>query len=396
MAVHSPPPARFVDGFNWLHEVAAAEAGSSDFGAGDYEWGLTVLLQSLDYDPRFTEVGRNAAWMAVKDVLVSRAIAFNSLRENPGYAENIIRKPIVIVGVPRTGTTALHKLLAVDPQFQGPEKWLLSAPMPRPPHETWQSNRWFHKELAALDTWYEGTPDQRAAHNMVAEEIDECLWLQRQSFVSHMWSCNWTAPTYDCWWQAQSEAESYDYLRKCIQLIGMNDPGRRWLLKNPSHILHLDQLFGIFPDAMVIQTHRDPAKAVPSLCAFLIQSHDVNEQGRRTEHAHIMGRREVAKWARGVRDAMPVRSAHASQIMDVIHGDFHADPMRVVRRIYRFAGLELSPEIEQLMLARIAARPELSHGLHRYDVADFGMTEDGVREQFGAYMDAFDLRPKTT
>jgi hypothetical protein len=226
---------------------------------------------------------------------------------------------------------------------------------------------------------------------MVAEEVDECLWLQRQSFVSHMWSCNWSAATYDTWWQAQTEAESYDYLRNCLQMIGLNDPDRRWLLKNPSHILHLDQLFRIFPDALVVQTHRDPAKAVPSLCALLMQNHPVVEEGRYDERARIMCLRETAKWARGVRDAMPVRQAHTARVLDVVHGAFHADPMAVVHSIYAFAGLSLSPQVEAAMAGRIAAKPELAHGVHSYDVADFGLTEDDIREQFGSYVEDFDL-----
>lgn len=388
------PPARFVDGFDWVHDAAAKQAGSDDFGPEDHTWGLKVLLQSFDYDPHFTEVGRRAAWGQVVDALASRAVAFQSMRDNPGYAQNRIKRPMVIVGIPRTGTTALHKLLAVDPQFQGPEKWLLSAPMPRPPHGEWTTNRWFQKEVDELNARFGAAPEQRAAHNMVAEEIDECLWLQRQSFTSHMWACSWSAATYDAWWQSQDEAASYDYLKDCIQLIGMNDPGKQWLLKNPSHILHLDQLFRIFPDALVINTHRDPAKAIPSLCAILHPAHDVLEIDRKAERGHIMGMREVAKWKKGVREAMPVRDAHPGQVLDVIHRDFHGDPMGTVRRIYAFADLELTPEVEAAMAERIEAKPELAHGVHRYDVADYGLTEDAIREQFGPYMDTFDLGPK--
>jgi hypothetical protein len=388
------PPARFAEAFDRLHQEAAEKAGARDFGDDpDYRIGLGILLQSLDYDPHFTPAGRAIVWKQLVDAMVSRAVAFRSMKDNPGYADRIIRAPIVIVGLPRTGTTALHKLLAVDPQFQGAEKWLLSAPMPRPPHDSWPDNPWFRHEVAELDARFGATPEQRAAHNMIAEEIDECLWMQRQSFVSHMWACSWSAASYDAWWQSQSEAASYDYLRRGLQLIGMKD-GRRWLLKNPSHILHLEQLFRVFPDARVIHTHRDPAKAIPSLCAILMQGFSLLEADRVVERGHILGAREVSKWEKGVRDAMPVREAFRNQVMDVIHGDFHADPMTVVRRIYAFADLELTPAVETLMRDRIAAKPELAYGVHRYDVADYGLTEDGIRDRFGSYMDAFDLRPK--
>jgi len=115
------------------------------------------------------------------------------------------------------------------------------------------------------------------------------------------------------------------------------------------------------------------------------------EEGRYNLRARTMCLREVAKWARGVRDAMPVREAHATQVMDVIHGEFHADPMAVVRRIYAFAGLELTPEVEAQMALRIAAKPELAHGVHRYHVSDFGLTEGDIREQYEDYIRNFGL-----
>jgi hypothetical protein len=393
MADPRNPPASFADAGDQLHAAAALQSGASDFGPPDYRVGLKVLLESMDYDARFHEAGRRGAWSQVVDALASRAIAHRSMAENPGFDRQEIRRPIVITGIPRTGTTALHKLMAVDPQFQGPEKWLLGAPMPRPPKATWRDNPHFIKEVELLDARFGAMPEQRAAHNMVAEEVDECLWLQRQSFVSNLWTCQCSAATYDAWWQTQTEAESYAYLKRCYQLIGGGEPDKRWLLKNPSHILRLDQLFAVFPDALVINTHRDPGKAVPSLCALLMQGFPLMEEGRVELHARILLEREAVKWAKGIRDAEPVRQARRSQVMDVIHAEFYASPMTVVRRIYDFVGLELTPAVEAAMAARIAAAPEKAHGEHRYDVADFGMTEDDVRDRFGGYVDEFGLRP---
>jgi hypothetical protein len=213
----------------------------------------------------------------------------------------------------------------------------------------------------------------------------------RQSFVSNLWTCGWSAATYDAWWQCQDELSAYQHLSRTLGLIGSNEPDKRWLLKNPGHIANLDLLFAVFPDALVIQTHRDPAKAIPSLCALLMYRHPVMEEGRYQQRAHIMLARETAKWAAAVRDAEGVRRAHPGKIIDVMHGDFHRDPLQVIKQIYRFAGLDLLPEVESVMLQRIAAKPELSHGVHRYDVADFGMTEDDIRERFGNYIARFDL-----
>ena len=389
-----PAPECFATSLDSLHELVASEVGSDDFGGRDYLPGLRVLLQSMDYDPHFSEQGRRYAWGTVVGVLKGRAQAIKSMKENPGFDRHHIKAPVVITGIPRTGTTALHKLLAVDPRFQGLQTWLLDSPMPRPPRESWESYPAFQKTAAVLDARYKAAPGKRAAHSMAAEEVDECCLVLRQGFVSNLWNCGWSAATYDAWWQCQSEAESYRHFYRCMQLIGMNDLDKRWLLKNPGHIDNLELLFATFPDARVIQTHRDPAKAVPSLCSLLMQLHPMVEEGRHQQRAHNMLAREVAKWASAVRKAEPIRRAHAGQVLDIIHGDFHADPMAVVERIYQFVSEELTPEVRAAMARRIADDPERQHGVHRYNIADFGLTEEEIRERFGDYVAQFNLAPK--
>jgi hypothetical protein len=393
------PPERFSDAVDQLHELVAQQLGTRDFGPDDYLPGLKVLLMSMDYDPHFSERGRRIAWGRLFGSLFGRAHAIKSMAENPGFDRHAITRPVVITGIPRTGTTALHKLLAADPQFQGLQTWLVDSPMPRPPRETWGSHPLFQQTVEQLKQRYDATPKSRAAHLMVAEEVDECCLVLRQSFVSNLWTCGWSAATYDAWWQCQSELPSYQHFACTLQLIGSNEPERRWLLKNPGHVANLDLLFAVFPDALVVQTHRDPAKAVPSLCALLMHLHPIMEEGRYQQRAHNMLARETAKWSAAVRNAEAVRRAHPGQVLDVVHGDFHHDPMQTIERIYAFAGLDLSPAVRTTMAQRIEVKPEMSHGLHTYDVADFGMTQDEIRERFSDYISRFDLterRPAKT
>lgn len=385
------PPVRFATALDELHALVARETGTSDFGGTDYLPGLRVLLQSMDYDPRFSERGRRYAWGSVVGVLKGRAQAVHSMAGNPGFDRHAITNPVVITGVPRTGTTALHRLMAVDERFQGLQTWLLDSPMPRPPKADWASYPGFQKTAAILEARYAAAPAKRAAHHMAAEEVDECCLVLRQSFVSNLWCCGWSAATYDAWRQCQSEAESYRHYYRCIQLIGSGEPQKRWLLKNPGHIENLDLLFAIFPGARVIQTHRDPAQAVPSLCALLMQLHPVMEEGRQEQRAHNMLAREVAKWAAAVQKAARVSAEHPGQVLDLVHGDFHRDPMRVLERIYDFIGMDITRTARAGMAQRIAEKPELQHGVHRYDVADFGLTKAEIRERFGDYVQKFDL-----
>jgi hypothetical protein len=385
------PPGTFRHSLDLLHELVAKEVGSDDFGSSDYLPGLKVLLQSMDYDPHFTPTGRRAAWGQVVGALKGRAHAIRSMRENAGFDAHAVVSPVVITGVPRTGTTALHRLMAVDRRFQGLQSWLIGSPMPRPPVDTWSRYPEFQKSAAVIEARYAAAPQRRAAHHVAAEEVHECCLLLWHSFVSNLWSCGWSASTYDAWWQCQSEADAYRYYSRCVQLIGSNEPEKRWLLKNPGHIANLDLLFSVFPDAKVIQTHRDPAKAVPSLVSLLMSLHPVMEEGRSQQRAENMLAREVAKWSSAVRKAEQVRERHAGKILDVVHADFHREPMAVLERIYTFIGMDIPDDVRTALAQRIAEKPELQHGVHRYSIADYGMTQEEARAPFGDYIDRYDL-----
>jgi hypothetical protein len=385
------PPKVFRHALNELHDIVGREVGVEDFGPDDYLPGLKVLLQSMDYDPHFSDTGRRMAWGMVIGVLRGRAQAVRSMRNTPGFDAHAIRSPVVITGVPRTGTTALHRLMAVDRRFQGLQTWLLDSPMPRPPMETWHDYPDFRRTVAALEAQYAAAPQKRAAHYRAAEEVHECCMLLRQSFVSNLWNCGWSAATYDAWWQCQSEAAAYDHFHRCVQLIGSNEPQTRWLLKNPGHIENLDLLFAVFPDAKVIQTHRDPAKAVPSLVSLLMQLNSLTEEDRRQQRAETMLVREAAKWANAVRKAERVRQAHPGKVLDVVHAEFHREPMVVLERIYQFINMEITDQVRAGFAQRIEEKPELAHGVHRYRISDYGMTEEQVREPFGNYIQQFNL-----
>ncbi|MDE8652404.1 sulfotransferase family protein [Novosphingobium album (ex Liu et al. 2023)] len=391
METRYDPPERFAAALDQAHEAVIAEIGTDDFGPRDYLPGLQALLQSMDYDPHFHEQGRRLAWGMVVGVLRGRAQAIAAMKANPGFDARAIESPVVIIGVPRTGTTALHRLMAVDPRFQGLQTWLLDSPRPRPPVEDWASDPDFQRTVAQLKAQHTASPDHKAAHFRAAEEVHECCMVLRHGFVSNLWSCGWSAPTYDAWWQSTSEAAAYDYYYRCVQLIGANEPDKRWLLKNPGHVENLDLLFAVYPDAKVIQTHRDPARAVPSLVSLLMLMHPLMEEGRAGERGAIMLRREVAKWSSAVRKCDAVRARHPGKVLDVVHGDFHRQPMQVLDRIYRFIGMDIPEATRDAFARRIAEKPELAHGVHRYRIEDYGMTADEAREPFGDYIQRYDL-----
>jgi len=322
-------PERFDRSGDYLHDVAHRISGLTDFGT-NYLDGLGVLLASMDRDPLFTPAGRELAWDAVVMTLVARAIAEDGWKTFPEWRDCCISRPILITGLARTGTTALHKLMGVDPQFQGIENWLSAAPMPRPPRETWASDPGFQRAMRWLHQQHAESPDIAIAHDVAADELDEQLELQRQSFVSNRWACTWYAPSYDAWWQSQDERPSFDREIALLQLIGCRDRPRRWLLKNPGSMGMLEWWFEAVPDVCVIQTHRDPVKATASISSTLQHIHYSFEGPNAERSRRLLGPRELEKWAGMLDRGAPFREGRESQVFDVHHADFHTDPMRVI------------------------------------------------------------------
>ena len=382
-------PDRFDRSDDYLHVVASKISGLTDFGTG-YSEGLAVLLASMDRDPLFSPAGRELAWDAVVMTLVSRAIAEENWKQHPEWRDHKVKRPILITGLPRTGTTALHKLMGVDPQFQGIENWLTASPMPRPPREAWAANPGFQRAFRWLHQQHAESPDIAIAHNVVADELDEQLELQRQTFVSNRWACTWYAPSYDAWWQAQDDRPSFERELALMQLIGCHDPKRQWLLKNPGSISMLGYWLEAVPDVCVIQTHRDPVKAIASISSTLQHIHTSFEGADAERSRRLLGPRELEKWRVMLEQGAPHRAAHEDRFFDVHHADFHADPMGTIGRIYDRFGLHLSAEAETRMVARIAENPE-GHGLHRYDLDSFGLSRDMVLERFQTYVDHYGI-----
>jgi hypothetical protein len=220
---------------------------------------------------------------------------------------------------------------------------------------------------------------------MRADDVDECLEVLKQNFCSNYYGSSIRVPRYDTWWSTQSEAPSYQRYYKVIQLIGADSPDQTWLLKNPGHVTTLDLLLDTFPDACVVQTHRDPAKALGSICSVLRQSRGIVEPPDAVVPEEL-GARELDYWSQALDDADLKRSRAPDQFIDIHQSDIHQRPMEVVQRIYAKFGLTLSDEVEKLMRDRIDRNPEGSHGEHRYTLETFGLSEKQVRERFGGYI----------
>ncbi|MDQ2722939.1 MAG: sulfotransferase [Actinomycetota bacterium] len=364
-----------------LHASAAKLTGLSDFGDLGYVEGLQVLLDSYARDAGLTPAGSKMSRVFLRGVLVARLVSEAAWKQYPEHADVAVERPIFVTGLPRTGTTALHRLLTADPAHQGLEMWLTEMPQPRPPRDTWESNPVFQALQAGYSQHHVERPEFMGVHFMDAAEVEECWQLLRQSLQSVSYESLAHVPTYSAWLARQDWTGAYARHRRNLQLIGLHDADRRWVLKNPSHLFALDALLEVYPDALVIQTHRDPRTAISSSCSLSAQAtegwSDVFIDG-------VIGRDQLELWGRGLDRFTAARARHnPAQFCDVSYADFIADPLSTVESIYTHFGL---PMTEGARASMRAIHEESTTGgrrpAHRYALADFGLTDAEVDARF--------------
>jgi hypothetical protein len=366
-----------------LHASAAKITGLADFGTDDYADGLAVLLDSYAADARLTPDGARMARALLRGALVARLLSEAGWSRYPEHAGVGIHRPIFVTGLPRTGTTALHRLLTADPAHQGLEMWLTEAPQPRPPRAAWPADPVFRAIQAGYEQHHVEHPEFMGVHYMAADQVEECWQLLRQSMRSVSWECLAHLPAYSAWLRGQDWTPAYRRHRRNLQLIGLRDRGRRWVLKNPSHLFALDALLRVYPDAIVIQTHRAPRTAIASVCSLAAQA---TAGWSAAFRGAVIGRDQLELWARGLELFTATRARHdPARFYDVHYDDLVADPVATAEACYAYFRLPFSGAAADAMraLSRPAAGTPARSG-HRYRLADFGLTGEQVDERLAA------------
>jgi Ni/Co efflux regulator RcnB len=383
---------RWTDEIEAMHAEAAAARGHADFGADDYREALGVLCASLDADARLTPMGELALRGMIVDALSARLDCEAGWSQHPEAADHAIVAPLVIVGLPRTGTTALHHLIAQDDGFQALEHWLMRHPKPRPPRAGWEGDPDFRATDARVRMIFERSPEMKAIHEIEADLPDECWNLFTQTFLHSSWEANADVTGFARWWAGQDLDPAYRRHRRNVQLIGHREPARRWLFKDATHLFDLDALLRTYPDAIVVQTHRDPVTLIPSVCSLCWAARGALNQGT---DPSVFGASTLVLWERGIDAMMQARARHpATPFYDLAFDRFLADPIAAIAGIYDHFGLTFSAEAEAAMRRFRDERPKGRHGTHRYDLSDWGLDADEIRARFRDYTRAYDVRPE--
>ena len=377
-----------------LHEAAEKATGLADFGDDSYRAGLGRVIDAYARDLPGDAATRAGCFALTLPGLVGRLHSEAGWRARPDCLETPIRQPLVIAGIPRTGTTALHNLLSLDPRFQKLENWIIPNPIVRPKQAAWSGHPLHRAAVVRAEALAASSPRVAAVHGIAPDEPDECLALMMQNFVTNQLPSLLDLPTYDAWYAVQDEAENYRRLADNLRLIGADELETTWLLKNPTHLLRMESLLSVFPDAQVIHTHRDPVETFGSLCSMLAAFRGDPAPG--SAAARRIGPRQLRLYRQAVEHTMAVRERRPEAFHDVYQTELRADPMRVLREIYARFEIEWRPEVEQRMQSWLAERAGL-HSRSRsrsrpIDPADYGLEVEEIEYEMADYAARYGLQ----
>lgn len=377
-------------------EAAVERTGLDDFGPDDFRERLRIWLQALEEDENASSAGRIGAYNDVVRYLVNRLRVEDVIRRHPAILDEEITRPIIIVGLPRSGTTHLLNLISADPRLRSMPYWESLEPVPvpgeAPGHDGLdpryvRCRRGWERSDAML-------PHLRAMHAMTPEHVHEEIELQAIDFSSYVMEWIAHVPRWRDHYLAQDQTSTYAYMKKVLKVLQWYRRRERWVLKSPQHLEQLVPLQKTFPDATFAITARDPVSVIASTVTM-------EAYGSRLRCKDVKMDRIAAYWSDRIetllrrcvrdRDVLP-----AGQSIDVPFHEFMADDIGMVERIYALAGHEMTGAVRGRLEAYMAANPRGKHGRLAYDLRrDFGVDPDALRRRFDFYFERFGVRAET-
>jgi Sulfotransferase family len=369
-------------------EQMLTQAGLSGEMATGTLPGLTAALAALDAETGLSAEGRGRGIAQFQDNLARLSAIVADRTANPEIADVAIDRPVFILGLPRCGTSILHALIGADPQVRTPLQWEVAAPSPPPEAATFETDPradGFDAYVAANFTgaW----ADVLKAHPIGARIPQECGMMLETAFQGINPTMLFSLPGYYAWYRDADTTFGYRVHKMWLQHLAWRNPRNRWVLKVQEHAYHLTELMSVYPDAVLVQPHRDPATVMASIsrlievirCVSFTQI-DCAALGQELLHLWHDGQVRSMAW----RKANPQIKVHDLRFKDIV-----ADPVAAVRGIYTHADMNFTIETEQAVTRWWAANPADKHGQHKYELADYGLTREQVESVYADYISAY-------
>ena len=375
-----------------LIDQAMEATGLSDFGEDAWREGLDQLVASLNAEAALNEIGVMVAEGEIVGYLSSRLGVVEERRLHPEIGDAPVVPPIVIVGQGRTGTTILFDLLAQDPATRVPLTWEVDRPCPPPETATYLTDPRIDEVEATVSGIDLVLPQFRAMHPMGARLAQECVRITGLDYRSFIFPTQYRVPSYTRWLLDDADMSSaYRWHRTFLQHLQSRHPATRWVVKSPGHIWHLQALLAEYPDALLVQTHRDPLRIIASIGSLVptlrsLASDDVDVPAAAAEFADYIIEGLDRSLAARLDGTVP-----ADQVVDTQFAAFMADPFATIGAIYDRLGLELTAEAESAMRTFLADHAQDEHGGHRYTFAATGLDEAELRARTRAYQEHFEV-----
>ncbi len=378
-----------------LEEASRRTGGLTDLGEGPYLDGLGRVLESLRTEADLNELGHVIARERMLLHTVNRLGYVDDRKSDPAIATQEIVKPVFIIGMPRTGTTILHDILAQDPDSRAPLTWETMFPSPPPRAETFKTDPRIALAAATFPAQDEQIPEFKAIHPMGAELSQECVTMMGEAMCTPLFHNQFRVPSYEDWVDDEADfSHVYAFHHKQLQHFQAHNARDRWVLKTGAHLWGLPHLLETYPDARIVFTHRDPVKSMTSYASLTTLVRGVGSDSVDPDEV-------AADWTprlqKKLLNAIRVREEKEypdALFLDVLFTDFVRDQFSVVEGIYDAFDLPMTDEGAKAMQAFIEDNPPGKHGVHAYTPEEYGLVPEQIRADFAEYIRYFDLPPE--
>lgn len=371
-----------------LLSAARAKTGTHDFGDDWFLEPLGVLVEGLNTEAQLSELGFALTQRRLTALLVDRLRLRALQAQHPEILDVEVRVAAEICGLPRTGSTLLHRLLASSPQLTSTLSWECSYPIPFP-GETSAATERKSRAKKLMEQFMAMSPDFGDLHTVVWDGPEEDVLLLDRSFTAMSWDSFYWVPSYGIWLRSFDQSKAYSELRQWLQVLQWQDParaGRRWVLKSPHHLTAADTVLDEFPDCKIVMTHRSPVSAVPSYASMV--------QAMTSQYSDAADPKQIGPyWNDRFRECLAnfaeVRARRPERFVDVHFKEMLTEPLLQAQRVLTELGLPVGPADSSAFEAYLEVNRQERHGSHSYTAQDYGLSPEQLERDFSFYTDAY-------